>query len=145
MDSACKELPVRILIVDDEPTITEFFHRMATVRGFHDVETVDSAEDAVTRVLRSNFDLITLDMRMPGISGLEIIAILRNTNPHAVIAVIFSFIPEQIPEEVMSCIDVLLPKPVSVETFNALLDGALQLAETMEGIRLLGEASLVLR
>lgn len=49
MDSACKELPVRILIVDDEPTITEFFHRMATVRGFHDVETVDSAEDAVTR------------------------------------------------------------------------------------------------
>jgi hypothetical protein len=47
--------------------------------------------------------------------------------------------------EVMSCIDVLLPKPISVETFNALLDDALQLAETMEGIRLLGESALVLR
>ena len=45
----------------------------------------------------------------------------------------------------MSCIDVLLPKPISVETFNALLDGTLQLAETMEGIRLLGESALVLR
>lgn len=35
--------------------------------------------------------------------------------------------------------------PPSVETFNALLDGALQFAETMEGIRLLGESALVLR
>lgn len=59
---------------------------MSTVRGFHDVETVDSAQDAVTSVLRSNFDLITLDVQMPGISGLEIIAVLRNMNPHAVIA-----------------------------------------------------------
>ena len=136
---------MKILLVDDEPTITEFFHRMATVRGFHDVEIVDSAEDAVTRVLRSNFDLITLDVRMPGISGLEIIAVVRNMNPHAVIAVISGFIPEEIPEEVMSCIDVMLSKPVSVETFSALLDGALQLAETLEGIRLLGEPTAVLR
>ncbi len=58
---------------------------------------------------------------------------------------ISGFIPDEIPEEVMSCIDVLLPKPISVETFNALLDGALQLAETMVGIRLLGEPAAVLR
>lgn len=95
--------------------------------------------------LRSNFDLITLDVRMPGVSGLEIIGVVRNMNPHAVIAVISGFIPEEIPEEVMSCVDVMLPKPVSVETFNALLDGALQLAETMEGIRLMGEPAAVIR
>ncbi len=136
---------MKILIVDDEPAITEFFHRMATVRGFHDVDTVDCAQDAVTRVLQSIYDLITLDVRLPGISGLEIIAVVRNMNPHAVIAVISGFIPDEIPEEVMSCIDVLLPKPISVETFNALLDGALQLAETMVGIRLLGEPAAVLR
>ena len=63
----------------------------------------------------------------------------------AVIAVISGFIPEDIPEEVLSCIDLLLPKPVSVETFIALLDGAQQLAETMEGIRQLGEPAAVLR
>ena len=73
--------------------------------------------------MRSNFDLITLDVRMPGISGLEIIAILRNMNPHAVIAVISGFIPEQVPEEVMSCIDVLLPKPVSVDAPLEMFDG----------------------
>jgi CheY-like chemotaxis protein len=136
---------VRILVVDDEPTITDFFSRLATVRGFHEVETADCAQDAVTRVLRSSFDLITLDIRMPGVSGLEIIAVLRNMNPHAVIAVISGFIPERIPDEVMSCIDVMLPKPVSVETFNALLDGASQLVDTIDGIRTLGEPVAVLR
>ena len=136
---------MKILIVDDEPTITDFFSRLAAVRGFHEVESVDSAPDAVSRVLRSSYDLITLDIRMPGVSGLEIIAVLRNMNPHAVICVISGFIPERIPDEVMSCIDVLLPKPVSVETFNALLDGACQLAETIEGIRMLGEPAAVVR
>ncbi|MCH8310374.1 MAG: response regulator [Chloroflexi bacterium] len=136
---------MKILIVDDEVAITEFFHRVATAQGFHDVEVVESAQDAVTSVLRSNFDLISLDVRMPEVSGLEIIAILRNMNPHAVIAVISGFIPEDIPEEVLSCIDLLLPKPVSVETFIALLDGAQQLAETIEGIRQLGEPAAVLR
>lgn len=136
---------MKILIVDDEPTITDFFGRLAAARGPHVVETVDSAQEAVTRVLRNTFDLITLDVRMPGVSGLEIIAVLRNMNPHAVIAVISGFIPESIPAEVLSCIDVLLPKPVSVSTFHALLDGAAQLAETMEGIRMLGEPAGVLR
>ena len=121
---------MRILIIDDEVAITEFFQRVAAARGFDDVEAVDSAQDAVTSVLRSNFDLITLDVRMPEVSGLEIIS---------------GFIPEDIPEEVLSCIDLLLPKPVSVETFIALLDGAQQLAETMEGIRRLGEPAAVLR
>lgn len=136
---------MKILIIDDEPTITDFFSRLAAVRGFHQVETAESGQEAVTRVLRSTFDLITLDIRLPGVSGLEIIAVLRNMSPHAVIAVISGFIPEKLPDEVMSCIDVLLPKPVSVEVFNALLDGASQLAETMESIRLLGEPAVALR
>ena len=136
---------MNILIVDDEPTITDFFSRLATIRGMHHVDTVDNAQEAITSVLRASYDLITLDVRMPGVSGLEIIAVLRNMNPHAVIAVISGYIPEEIPPEVMSCIDVLLPKPVGVDTFNALLDGAAQLAETMDGIRLLGESAAILR
>ena len=136
---------MNVLIVDDEPAITDFFSRLAKMRGCRQVDTVDNAQEAVTSVLRASYDLITLDVRMPGVSGLEIIAVLRNMNPHAVISVISGYIPEEIPPEVMSCIDVLLPKPVSVDTFNALLDGAWQLAETMEGIRQLGEPAAILR
>lgn len=129
---------MRVLIVDDEPTIREFFTQMARNRGCDTAHSVDSAEAALSTVLRQSYDLITLDILMPGLSGLEIIAVLRNMNPHAVIAVISGFIPEQIPEEVESCIDVLLPKPISVETFSELIDIACRISQMLEQLRSLG-------
>ena len=129
---------MRILIVDDEPSVAEFFSRLAAVHGFTDIDTVSTAEEAVTQVLREGYDLITLDIRMPGASGLEIIAVLRNMNPHAVIAVISGHIPEQIPDEILSCLDTILAKPVPLEIFTQLLEGALQVSDTMTRIRDLG-------
>ena len=129
---------MRVMIVDDEPTIREFFTQMARNRGCDTAHSVDSAEAALSTVLRQSYDLITLDILMPGLSGLEIIAVLRNMNPHAVIAVISGFIPEQIPEEVESCIDVLLPKPISVETFSELIDIASRISQMLEQLQTLG-------
>ena len=129
---------MRILIVDDEPSVAGFFSRLAAVHGFTDIDTVSTAEEAVTQVLRERYDLITLDIRMPGASGLEIIAVLRNMNPHAVIAVISGHIPEQIPDEILSCLDTILAKPVPLEIFTQLLEGALQVSDTMTRIRDLG-------
>ena len=111
---------------------------MARNPGCDTAHSVDSAEAALSTVLRQSYDLITLDILMPGLSGLEIIAVLRNMNPHAVIAVISGFIPEQIPEEVESCIDVLLPKPISVETFSELIDIASRISQMLEQLQTLG-------
>ena len=129
---------MRILIIDDDLGITQFFSQAAAGRGFDQIETAESGEEAVACVMRRTYDLITLDIRMPGLSGLEVIALLRNLSPHAVIAVASGFIPEDISDEVASCIDVLLPKPVSLDTFLELLDGTATVAETMESIRQLG-------
>jgi CheY-like chemotaxis protein len=134
---------VRVLIVDDEPTIRQFFTQMARNQGFDTVHSVDSAKAALSSVLRQSYDLITLDILMPGLSGLEIIAMLRNMNPHAVIAVISGFIPEQVPEEVQSCIDVLLPKPISVETFSELLGIASSISQWLQQLHSLGVRSEV--
>ena len=75
---------------------------------------------------------------MPGASGLEIIAMLRNMCPHAIIAVISGFLPEQISEEVAGCVDVMISKPVNVQTFTTLLDRAKQIHGAMDDIRELG-------
>lgn len=129
---------MRILIIDDEIGITQFFSRAAALRGFDEIETAGTGEEALACVMRKRYDLITLDIRMPGLSGLEVIAMLRNLNPHGVMAVVSGFIPEEISPDVASCIDVLLPKPVSMETFNELLDGAFAIRNTMSSIRNLG-------
>lgn len=129
---------MQILIVDDEPTITQFFTRLATMRGFADIDAASTGEEALAHVLRKSYDLITVDIHMPGVSGLEIIGMLRNMNPHAVIAIVSGFIPDEMSEEVAGCVDVMVPKPVSVDTFGELLDAAALIGHTMERIRLLG-------
>jgi CheY-like chemotaxis protein len=130
---------VKILIIDDESAITNFFSQLAEINGFSEIDTVGSGEEAMTQVLRKSYDVVTLDIQMPGASGLEIIAMLRNMCPHAIIAVISGFIPEEISDEVAGCIDVMIPKPVSVQTFTTLLQKAQQIQGAMDEIRSLGK------
>ncbi len=130
---------MKILIVDDEEAITSFFSQLAEINGFSEIDTVGSGEEAMTQVLRKSYDVVTLDIQMPGASGLEIIAMLRNMCPHAIIAVISGFIPEEISDEVAGCIDVMIPKPVSVQTFTTLLQKAQQIQGAMDEIRSLGK------
>lgn len=132
---------MKLLIVDDEENIVAFFSALARGHGQVDIDTAGSGEEALTRVLRKTYDLITLDIHMPGASGLEVIAMLRNMNPHAIIALISGYLPDDLSPEVANCADVLLPKPVSVSTFNQLLDGAARIRQTMDQIRQLGTAA----
>ena len=136
---------MKILIIDDEKSVTDFFLNLAQVRGYGDIDTAASGEEALAFVIKNSYDLITLDIRMPGVSGLEIIAMLRNMCPHAIIAIVSGFIPDEVSEEVAGCVDVMIPKPVSLETFHQLLDGAEQILSTIENIRLLGSVPTVVR
>ena len=129
---------MRILFIDDDAGITAYFCQAARAHGQYDSESVASSEEAINKVLRQSYDLITLDINMPGISGLEIIAMLRDMNPHAVIAVISGFIPAQLPDQVLSCVDVLVPKPIDVEILSQLFEAAVVVSNTIESVRNLG-------
>ena len=131
---------MKILLIDDEEVITNYFSQLAAARGIVDTEidTAASGEAALTHVMRKNYDLITLDIKMPGVSGLEILAMLRNMCPHAIIAIISGYIPDEIDDEVAGCVDVLIDKPINIDTFNKLLDYTQQIGQTMEQIRALG-------
>ena len=129
---------MKLLIVDDEKIVSDFFVQLAKLRGYTDIDAVASGEEALTRVIRHNYNLITLDIQMPGVSGLEIIAMLRNMCPHAVIAIISGFIPEEISTEIAGCADVIIPKPVNIETFHKLLDSAAQIEEAIAQLPSLG-------
>ncbi len=129
---------MKLLIVDDEKIVSDFFVQLAKLRGYTDIDAVASGEEALTRVIRHNYNLITLDIQMPGVSGLEIIAMLRNMCPHAVIAIISGFIPEEISTEIAGCADVIIPKPVNIETFHKLLDSAAQIEKAIAQLHSLG-------
>jgi DNA-binding NtrC family response regulator len=67
-----------ILIVDDEEGIRNFLSR-ALERRCGSVEAVGSAEEATTLIERQHFDLIVLDINLPGKTGLEWLQELRES------------------------------------------------------------------
>jgi two-component system KDP operon response regulator KdpE len=74
----------RILVVDDEPQIRRVLRATLTAQGY-EVQDARTGEDALMSVRNSRFDLILLDMNMPGIGGLETCRSIRSGSEVAII------------------------------------------------------------
>jgi CheY-like chemotaxis protein/anti-sigma regulatory factor (Ser/Thr protein kinase) len=66
----------RILVVDDDRTTVRMLRLQLEAAG-HEVETARDGAAALARLARSRFDLVLLDIWMPGMDGLEVLARLR--------------------------------------------------------------------
>ncbi len=71
---------LRILIIDDHTLFRVGLDGLLTSRGIEVVAAVGSGHEAQRLVDKLNPDIILLDMRMPGINGLEVLAMLREKN-----------------------------------------------------------------
>ncbi len=70
----------RILIVDDEPGIRASLSEVLLQEGYQ-VVSVDSGEAAVSILETEQFDLMLLDVMMPGISGVDVLRVARQFTP----------------------------------------------------------------
>jgi two-component system, OmpR family, response regulator len=70
----------RVLLVDDEAPFVEALGKRLNAREL-DVETAGSGEDAIARVEQRTFDVIVLDLAMPGMDGIETLKRLRKIDP----------------------------------------------------------------
>jgi len=76
-----------ILIVDDEPGVRSSLSGVLRDEGYS-VDAVPSGEDCLERVTRAAFDLIVLDVWLPGMDGLATLARLRERQVDAQIVLI---------------------------------------------------------
>jgi two-component system response regulator AtoC len=70
----------RVLIVDDESESREVYGDFLRKRGF-EVETAADGAEALARLESSDFDVALVDLRMPGMSGTQLIREIR-ARPH---------------------------------------------------------------
>ncbi len=68
----------RILVVDDEEDILELVRYNLAKEGYH-VTGALTGEDALKKAQSKSFDMIVLDLMLPGIDGLEVTKILKNS------------------------------------------------------------------
>ena len=72
---------MQALIVDDNIEAAQILADAARMVGCEQVETVDSGEDAIGKSIMADYDLISLDIRMPGVSGLDALSVIRGLRP----------------------------------------------------------------
>jgi two-component system response regulator AtoC len=67
----------KILIVDDEATIRASLAEALSEEGFQ-VDTAETGEEGLARCHGGSYDLVVTDLKLPGVTGLEILQALRN-------------------------------------------------------------------
>ncbi len=80
----------KILIVDDEKIVRESLFHWFEEEGYT-VDIAESGEAALRKFDKGKFDLFLLDMKMPGMSGLELLKKIKESDPDAIVILITAF------------------------------------------------------
>lgn len=105
----------RVLVVDDEEKVLRAFEQMPFLAPYG-VVTAKRGEEAIERVTRGNFELIFLEVRMPGVSGVEVFKVIKNFLPRAKVVVFTGLLDGDLIRQALELGPLmLLRKPVSLE------------------------------
>lgn len=91
----------KILVVDDEPDVRQRLSNIISKRIDSDVETAASGEEALEKLKQEAFDLALLDIKMPGLSGIDVIKKAAQFTPRTKIVVITGYDSEEIASEAL--------------------------------------------
>ena len=118
--------PYRVLIVDDEQWVREVFRDFCDVSEAFDVDLAADGAEAVSKVGQCKYDLITLDLIMPEMSGLEALSEIKRTSPQVPVMVITGNATDKLVNQagVLGACKVMY-KPIRLEDFISEIASAL--------------------
>jgi two-component system response regulator PilR (NtrC family) len=79
-----------IHVIDDEPVIHDVLAQLLTAEGF-EVEISASGEEALEKFPSQSFDVILLDLLMPGMDGIEVLQRIKAVDPQAAVIIITAY------------------------------------------------------
>src|SRR2546430_16823841 len=74
----------RVLVVEDDPRLASTLDRVLAAEG-HDVEVAADGNDALHRARERPFDLVVLDIMLPGLDGISVCRRMRSTGSEAIL------------------------------------------------------------
>lgn len=85
----------RILVVEDDEEMRSLLKDFFEEDGF-EIDSVSNGSEAFRKIAREPFDLIITDIRMPGLTGLDILPGIKKLQPKVSIIVITAFGSEEV-------------------------------------------------
>jgi DNA-binding response OmpR family regulator len=112
----------RILIVDDEPNV-RLSYRSVLEAEHYSVEEASSAPTGLEKLIAGHFDLVILDMRMPEMDGLALLARMRDRGLATPVVIITAYgdLPHAVRAVRLGAID-FLQKPLTPEQLRQLVE-----------------------
>jgi DNA-binding NtrC family response regulator len=124
-----REIPganlLNLLVVDDERAVREGCRDAAQSAGFNTF-VADSAEHAYKVLDTQNIDIVLLDLKLPGASGLEALRTIRGRRPNAVVVIItgFATVSSAVQAMKMGAFD-YISKPFTLDELRIMLERAM--------------------
>ncbi|MCB2230435.1 response regulator [bacterium] len=116
----------RILIVDDNPNMSSLLQEMLEVFDYESVRAGDGAE-ALSELEKGNFSMVITDMRMPNMSGLELISEVKSRFPKMPVVLISGYSVSEIDAQPGSHrADGFLGKPLMMSDIEKMLNTLLR-------------------
>src|SRR5512136_2158680 len=115
-----------ILVVDDERLVRWSLQQKMEQWGYH-VSLAEDGATALGRVQLDNPDLITLDVKLPDMTGIEVLSELRNRNVHVPVVVItaFGIVDDAVRSLKLGAYD-FIEKPINFEKLENSIRNALE-------------------
>jgi DNA-binding NtrC family response regulator len=130
----------RILVVDDEESLRRVTQLRLEAAGYH-VNAVPDGFQALDSLAREPFDLVLTDLKMPGMTGIELLKRIREDYPDVVVILITAFgTVESAVEAVKAGAYDYIVKPVNMDGLRLVIERALQHLQLVEEVRQLRTA-----
>jgi len=119
----------KVLLVEDETVVRESVRDWLVEDGY-DVECTETGEEALERIKRQEFGVIVLDLRLPGIDGLQVFEQAKELKPETKGVIITAYPSKETREKAqrLGLLD-FLAKPFKVDDLEKLIGAALGEAE----------------
>jgi two-component system KDP operon response regulator KdpE len=122
---------IRVLLVDDEPSIRRALRTPLSEMGFVTTEA-SRGEEAIQLVQSQTFDVVLLDVNMPGIGGMKTLVRLRSMMPRLPIIMLTVVDGEEEKVEALECGADYITKPFSIRECAARMRSAVRRAQAPE-------------
>jgi DNA-binding NtrC family response regulator len=116
----------RILLVDDEKDLVALFKKILEKQGYQ-ICSVYTAEDALKELKAQSFDLVITDLKLPGMTGLELVKKAKAINPTLLFIMLTGFgtVPSAVEAMKQGAHDYLL-KPIDIDELVLVAEKALE-------------------